>query len=521
MINTTSLLTKSLIDSCAISLVGFMGFHAMRWIINKCKKTKKVEQVAQKKIQLPPPKIEEQKKRVEHAASKGIVYAPSLDTIEEEEEESDTDIPQSPLPSAKLNVDIPQPPIPTKRLDPLDITPGKVTMGQGEYIAFHQLPSGEKRQLSPEMFEQVYKILVQRPSSRSNESKRESKKSSPEYANHYEWIKANLKKLDPTLEAVFNPRTLYELFFIRQCIQEDLKHKKICPYVNPYPSYEDCDHDLDQYHLHHKNRDAVQKKKKCWHLAHFTDAGNNEHVGVKTVAYRLNKLFMKTLNPSSDGFTHQELAPFVEKEINFLKLLYNNDKVGALSSIRRPGPTTNFNTESRRDQIKPMGIRHETDAQIIRDAIALDCSKIAQQAFFLYRGGDFQKDSISYREDQNTPYSLSYGSSLFAGCIYDGGATAFHYMRNGKNAYAIPVPFDQVNDSPFFVPTTHTVAQLFGRREFFHARTKAWQGFDIEKIKGIHFGVRGHEGDHLKSHLSKEELTAQFQAYKSNAFQLK
>ncbi|QLH35469.1 MAG: hypothetical protein HWD61_04370 [Parachlamydiaceae bacterium] len=168
-----------------------------------------------------------------------------------------------------------------------------------------------------------------------------------------------------------------------------------------------------------------------------------------------------------------------------------------------------------------MGIRNEIDAQIIRDAVALECSKIAQHSLFLYRGGDFQKDSISCWGDKDKAYSLSFGSSLFAGCLFDGGATAFHYMRNGKNAYAIPVSFDQLTRSPFFVPTTHTLAQLFGDGEIFHARTKAWKDYDANKLGGMNMGANGHERNHLISNLSKEELYAQFETYKNKAVQLK
>ncbi|MBA3603083.1 MAG: hypothetical protein H0W50_05460 [Parachlamydiaceae bacterium] len=94
-------------------------------------------------------------------------------------------------------------------------------------------------------------------------------------------------------------------------------------------------------------------------------------------------------------------------------------------------------------------------------------------------------------------------------------------MRNGQNAYAVPVTFDQLNDSPFFVPTTHTVAQLFGDGEIFHARTKAWKDFDLKKIGGMNVGAKGHVRDHLSSNLGKEEVDSQFKAYKNKAFQLK
>jgi hypothetical protein len=204
-----------------------------------------------------------------------------------------------------------------------------------------------------------------------------------------------------------------------------------------------------------------------------------------------------------------------------MKKLKTGEKVEAISNCSNPGPTTNFGFESNRGSSKAMGIRNETDAQIIRDAIALDCSQSARHSLYLYRGADFQKDSTACWNDENKPYSLSYGTSLFAGCVFDGGATAFHYMRNGQNAYAIAIPFDQLHDSLFYVPQANTVAQLFSDGEIFHARTKAWDGVDLQKIGGMSIGVNGRKTEHLKSNLSKDELTRQFREYKNRAVQLK
>ena len=468
-----------------LAVLSYLGYHAVRWIINKCQRTEKVDQVAQKNIN--------------NQASVHSHFSKCL----------------------------------RNRVSNLEISPDKITRGQGEYVVFHKLPTGEKLPLTPEIFEQVYKVLLRHsPAALANSG---SEKATEECANRYELLKAKLKEIDPTLEAVFVPRTLYELVFIRKCIQEDLKHKEICPELAPLChniSLKTFKNDEIKYQEFLKEQQAERLKRKCWHLCYFTDVGDNEHAGVKEVAHRLNKVMLKAFDPSSEGFTHQESSAFAEKEIVFLKAHYSKgletierlgkgEKVEEISSCSRPGPTTNFGFESNRGSIKPMGIRNETDAQIIRDAIALDCSKIAQHSLFLYRGADFQKDSTSCWNDKDTPYSLSYGSSLFAGCLYDGGATAFHYMRNGQNAYAIPVPFNQLNDSPFFVPTTHTIAQLFGDGEIFHARTKAWKDFDVKKIGGMNMGANSHARDHLQSNLSKEEISTQFKAYKDKAFQLK
>lgn len=464
-----------------VAVLGYLGYHAVRWIMNKCQRTEKINVVAHNQLNQQP------------FSFKSLI----------------------------------------NRVKNLEVSPDKLTMGQGEYVVFHQLPTGEKRQLSSETFEQIYAVLTQHsPAALINSG---SEKATEECANRYELIKAKLKEIDQTLEAVFIPKTLYELIFIRKCIQEDLKHKEICSELEPSShktSLQTFKNDEAKYQEFISEQNEKRLKRKCWHLCYFTDMGDNEHAGVKHVAYRLNKAILKAFDPSCEGFTFKEFSAFAEKEIEFLKNHYKN----GLESIKKlkngehvevvfcdgtPGPTTNFGFEENRRRIRPMGIRNEIDAQVIRNAIALDCSRIAQHSFFLYRGAIFRKDSISCWSDKNTPYSLSYGSSLFAGCIFDGGATAFRYMRNGKNAYAIPVPFDQLNHSLFFIPTTHTVAQLFGCGEIFHARTKAWKGFDVRKIRGMNIGANSDVRDHLQSNLSKEELSTQFKIYKNNAFQLK
>ncbi|MGD0665057.1 MAG: hypothetical protein ABSA17_04935 [Rhabdochlamydiaceae bacterium] len=404
----------------------------------------------------------------------------------------------------------------------------KVTMGQGEYVVFHQLPTGEKRELSREAFEQVYKILNQYAPAMMI-------KSGGKCDRRYELMKAKMKELDPTLEAVFIPRTLYELIFIRKCIKEDLKNKRICSFLSPSLHNITVNRfggDQLKFQDYLKEDARIQKEEKCWHLCYFKDADDSEHAGVKTVAYRLNHAIFKAFNPSPDGFSHQQLSSFAEKEMDFFKAHYqtgveimkrlnNGEHFEYLCSCSTPGPTTNFAFETTRGAIKPMGIRDEADAKIIRDIMALECSPLAKTSLFLPRGGDFQSDSITCKGDSDKPYSLSFGTSLFAGCIFDGGATAFHYMRQTPSAYVIPVPFDQILTSPFYIPTTHTVAQLFGDGEAFHGRTRAWKDFDVTEIRGINIGANSSKSDHLISALTKDEFIRQFQEYKAKAIQLK
>jgi hypothetical protein len=140
-----------------LAIPGYLGYQVVRWIINKCQKTEKANQVAQKNIN-----------NQQHSSHS---------------------------PKSIIN-----------RVSNLEISPDKITMGQGEYIVFHKFPTGEKQPLSPETFEQVYKVLLQySPAALTNNG---SEKALEECANRYELLKAKLKEIDPTLEAVFITRTL-------------------------------------------------------------------------------------------------------------------------------------------------------------------------------------------------------------------------------------------------------------------------------------------------------------------------
>lgn len=394
----------------------------------------------------------------------------------------------------------------------------RITIGQGEYVVFHSSLDGGKREISRDMFDQVYKILNRySPMAMINYGK-----DVEEISNRYRMIQSKISEIDPSLEAVFIPRTLYELIFIRKCIKEDLKQKEICDGLSPgihQWNLEKFKGDHIRYTEFLESIKSDRLKRKCWHLCYFADAGNDDHPGVQDVVYRLNQYIVEKLVSSNRGLKYSELSACVDKEIEFLKKYYQNPIKEILHCVT-PGPTTNFATESRRGSIRPMGIRNENDAEIIRKALVLDCSMDAINSVILYRGADFKQDLPFTIEDKERPYSLSYGTSLFAGCVFDGGATAFHHMRNKKNAYAILIPFDRLKNSPFYVPQSHSITQLFSDGEIFHARTKAWKNFNVQKIDGMNIGANSHIRDHLQSNLTKDVLITQFVEYKNSAVHL-
>lgn len=104
-----------------------------------------------------------------------------------------------------------------------------------------------------------------------------------------------------------------------------------------------------------------------------------------------------------------------------------------------------------------------------------------------------------YKEKNNVPYSISFGTSLFAGIINDPGACAYVFLSNcqaGMDYFnkknTIPVGYgllinkkdyvEHQNGNLFYIPSLAVLPSLIARGEWFHARAKA----------AIHQSKRGH-----------------------------
>jgi hypothetical protein len=106
--------------------------------------------------------------------------------------------------------------------------------------------------------------------------------------------------------------------------------------------------------------------------------------------------------------------------------------------------------------------------------------------------GDDVSFEAAYGEKKNSPYTLSFGTSLFAGVLGDRTACAFNFLTNSTlvtsgydreekmkkiPGYAILIDKKayiehQINNL-FFIPSLAPIAALFTNGEYFHARTKA------------------------------------------------
>ena len=399
----------------------------------------------------------------------------------------------------------------------------KVLTGFGEFIVFRI--DKNNVEITKETYEKVYEIFQMYSPQQILSNSSNQEEISKAYANRHQLISTKVKEIDNTLEIAFVPRTLYELIFLRKCIREDVKRNGVCPLLKT--TNESRAKILTNY----------AERDKCWHLSYFKDPGDNNHADVKELAHRLNRMIVKALSPQSKGFTLSEFHVALDKEIAFFQNYYKEcqeitrewqnetrDDWIIKTVTHSPGPAVSFGYEL--NDYSPTGIRDDKDAKIIKKALDLDCSKIAQTCLFLYRGSDYERDKIFSERNPEMPYSISYGTSLFAGSVYDPGATVFHYARTAENTHVIPIPLVSLNSPkmPFHIPATNAICQLTGDGEYFHGRSKVWKDCDVNIILGI-WGladmIKPSNRNCLKSGLSKKALVKKFNVYKKKAIVLK
>ncbi len=105
---------------------------------------------------------------------------------------------------------------------------------------------------------------------------------------------------------------------------------------------------------------------------------------------------------------------------------------------------------------------------------------------------DFSQNTKPINTDKESLYSLSYGVSLFAGLLFDIGACAYFYMTETgvifskmlvNDGYCIFVPFDQINKCTFYIPPLILTEPMYGEGEIFHARTKSTGESGVHKVR--------------------------------------
>lgn len=349
-----------------------------------------------------------------------------------------------------------------------------------------------------------------------------------------------LKTIDPHLRTTFIPRTLYELFFLKECVREDLNRKSICPSLQ-YWHYTS----LGEESLFYKIAiDTLNTMPSCYHCGYFDKLGDDQGEKIKGASFRLNQAIVKELNLSQAcHLPLKQIQEISSRCLTFLSECYREsgsktaEEVKTILRCDNGGVTCNLYNDKNYAGIKALAIVNERQKSMVQKAIALECSDMAKNHLILYRGSVIAHDSF-VRTDGKI-HSLSYGTGLFAGAMYDGDACAFYHMRKEKaviyrdrclqevdqDAFAVLVPRVNYKASPFFIPTTHPLCQLLGTGEFFHARTKAYvknmAPETIVRCNGAAMGKISEIPDQLKMDVTIDELVVIFQKImRENSFSL-
>lgn len=368
-----------------------------------------------------------------------------------------------------------------------------ITVGHGEYVVYHHSATGGKTAPARPTFEAALAVLNHFNFQTTDD--------------RYEVIRSKIKGIDPTLEITFVPRTYYEMQFLKKGIKEDLARNDFCTNESVRP---------DPYTPH--------PTEGCWHTAYFEGEEDNNAEAVRTLAFNLNQNLVKKINkylPGQTAFNFGALSYLTTKQTAFFRQFHDTFNLqqkqseGAFKTavFSEGTPIEKFSNDS---HCFSMGIKDDQDAAFIQRAITLECHPIAESSYLLSRGTDFPTDLPYSPYNLDAPYSFSFGHSLFAGAMYNSGATSFVYMKGSQDGYVMAIPAKGEEADLFVVPKKHAICHLSSNHGVvFHPRSKVW------KTAGDVWGFAsfGRVRDIVEpffSPLDRETLTDRMLAVKNN-----
>lgn len=425
---------------------------------------------------------------------------------------------------------------------------GEIKNGYGEYLIYRLCSDGQKEAITTQEYEKIYSIIE---NSRSLDGEEISQ-------DRHAYLQAKIQEqLGHDVHLAFIPRTLYELIYAKQCIQEDID-KKICSHARGTNILWALQED-DWFEKFNKGVSKAEFVKGCmekgfWqqclfddkdYLNNFTAKGSYDYreKHIKAVAAELNRVALSHFKKcSTEIFTYSDFKEVNHEILSFMKELHNPEselhakvqKISPTSAGAYGGIAKDFAEEKTKvwgkaDQY-PMGIACQRHEQIIQKAMQLECSAEAINSFIFYRGGVFSNDKLIKEEESwngkisTTANSLSYGTSPYAGFLYDGGGTAFHFMRRHSvdaQAFIVPMKKQKLGKTPFHFYNVHPLIQLMSRGEIFHVRTKIWNMNSKGKVSGFESTVEDVYFENcLKSQDTQEKMEKRFQKYKNKAYLL-
>ncbi len=320
-----------------------------------------------------------------------------------------------------------------------------------------------------------------------------------------------IKQIDPKLTITFIPKVLYEMLFIQMGLEDDLykikghpvyqtHREKIFEYLELSQQANRKDEDQDKFSELEKELNATVKPalsslfSTYQHGSWFDPLMRRrkeqrycltEFPPLMYLAHRANTIFCDLLEDCESVLSYTTLAHLFEKTLHFYRELSNPKSLAFRSSFFARS-TENSHTclkqfcateDSEEPFTKALAVTEQA-AALLRRVFHLEAGYSKPNSVILYRGADIAEDSPLQTDpdtNQELCYSLSYGTSCFAGALRDPGACAWYYMRRRPISYALVLnPQDPSVRDVFEIPHEHPFFQLPGNGETFHARSRAW-----------------------------------------------
>lgn len=426
--------------------------------------------------------------------------------------------------------------------------------GFGEYLAYRINSEGIKESVTQDEYKIIFEIIENIRSLKGDQF--------PE--NRHCYLKTKIQeKLGSEIQIAFIPRSLYELIYLQECVQEDLNNGN-CGLsfaigteqlwydikVETQKQEYGIDDKIKTEERWSKNEAKIQEilKTHFWQHCKFSDTDYKINLAlndsdcrqeyIQMVAARLNKVALEKFNfqnENAEGFSFLEIEQVTKTCLDFFKDISletsaNHHKALSIEDNNYGYPRASMAKVFATDLSWPLRIKEKGHEQIVNKAIKLECSVEAINHLILYRGSKNSEDAVLINSyffvnncviEKPLQHSLSFGS-LLGGALYDRGACAFKFMRSPENdalAYVVPLNKLLEGKTPFTIPNVHPLITMMSWGEYFHGRTFVCENDPIGLIRG--FGARSDTRainvlpSFNKTDQTQEDLRRKFDKYKA------
>jgi hypothetical protein len=306
-------------------------------------------------------------------------------------------------------------------------------------------------------------------------------------------------QLGPTIKLVFIPTTLYELFVLDllKDIMEDYSTRGKAPFDG-----------LMHFMGQQNNTDKVSLAEKII-LASETDVQEFQSL---YATEQLQNLHYRTNTHSAQKIVPQDISrePFTLAQTSAHSLTTN--LLATLSSSHFDWINfLNYHWPAN----APPPLVDESIGRVPFISLENDYAMYQTGGHCAYRDGSRKDSPVS----QDMPVSLSFGTTLLSGIIFDKGGNPLSYIAGNlhkpsdalpHNYYVVLDKFDYftgISKKFFYIPPISTIVGLLSSGEFFHTRGKIYpEQQNSLYIRGICFSSQSETHVYVKGEITKRTL---------------